>query len=167
VKHTRFTPAAVVELEDAARRVDRARPGWGDKLNDEVLEALERIEEYVEGWQTFDERGPERRFVLDRFPCFRSTTNERASASTRAPIQRFEVPCLPITRVAPRDSDSSGGTKVQRRGARQRRSFSDDRNRVSRVHATTDRGSGDRNRWVATAVPGGSRIRPPCEPRRR
>ncbi len=41
----------------------------GDKLNDEVLEALERIEEYVEGWQTFDERGPERRFVLDRFPC--------------------------------------------------------------------------------------------------
>jgi hypothetical protein len=58
VKHARFTPAAVVELEDAARRVDRARPGWGDKLNDEVLEALERIEEYVEGWQTFDERGP-------------------------------------------------------------------------------------------------------------
>jgi len=51
------------------RRVDRACPGWGDKLNDEVLEALERIEEYVEGWQTFDERGPERRFVLDRFPC--------------------------------------------------------------------------------------------------
>jgi hypothetical protein len=47
VKHARFTPAAVVELEDAARRVDRARPGWGDKLNDEVLEALERIEEYV------------------------------------------------------------------------------------------------------------------------
>jgi hypothetical protein len=69
VKHARFTPDAVVEFEDAVRRVDRARPGWGDKLNDEVLEALERIEEYVEGWQIFDERGPERRFVLDRFPC--------------------------------------------------------------------------------------------------
>ena len=41
----------------------------GDKLNDEVLEAIERIEEYVEGWQIFDERGPERRFVLHRFPC--------------------------------------------------------------------------------------------------
>ena len=49
MKHARFTPVAVVELEDAARRVDRARPGWGDKLNDEVLEALARIEEYVEG----------------------------------------------------------------------------------------------------------------------
>lgn len=69
MKRARFAPAAVVELEDAARRVDRARPGWGDKLNDEVLEAIERIEEYVEGWQIFDERGPERRFVLDRFPC--------------------------------------------------------------------------------------------------
>lgn len=75
MKHARFTPAAVVELEDAARRVDRARPGWGDKLNDEVLEALERIEEYVEGWQTFDERGPERRFVLDRFPCIYQRTD--------------------------------------------------------------------------------------------
>jgi hypothetical protein len=69
VKRARLTPTAVVELEDAARRVDRARPGWGDTLNDEVLEALDRIEEYVEGWQTFDDRGPERRFVLDRFPC--------------------------------------------------------------------------------------------------
>ncbi len=69
MKRARITPAAVVELEDAARRVDRARPGWGDMLNDEVLEAIERIEAYVEGWQTFDERGPERRFVLDRFPC--------------------------------------------------------------------------------------------------
>ena len=49
MNHARFTPAAVVELEDAARRVDRARPGWDDKLNDEVLEALERIEEYVAG----------------------------------------------------------------------------------------------------------------------
>jgi hypothetical protein len=28
VKRARFTPAAVVELEDAARRVERARPGW-------------------------------------------------------------------------------------------------------------------------------------------
>jgi len=63
--HTR----RVIDLEDAARRLDRARPGWGDKLNEEVLEALERIEEYVEGWQTFDDRGPERRFVLDHFPC--------------------------------------------------------------------------------------------------
>lgn len=34
-----------------------------------MLEAIERIEEYVEGWQIFDERGPERRFVLDCFPC--------------------------------------------------------------------------------------------------
>jgi hypothetical protein len=55
VKRARFTPAAVIELEDAARRVDRARPGWGDKLNDEVLDAIDRIEEYVEGWQTFDD----------------------------------------------------------------------------------------------------------------
>lgn len=69
MRRARFTPAAVVELEDAARRVDRARPGWGDKLNDEVLAALERIEEFAEGWQAFDGHGPERRFVLDRFPC--------------------------------------------------------------------------------------------------
>ena len=34
-----------------------------------MLKALERIEEYAEGWQAFDARGPERRFVLDRFPC--------------------------------------------------------------------------------------------------
>lgn len=72
MKRARFTPAAVVELEDAVRRVDRARPGWGDKLNDDVLEALEEIEEYVEGWQRFDEHGPERRFVLHRFPCIAS-----------------------------------------------------------------------------------------------
>lgn len=36
MKRARFTPAAIVDLEDAARRVDRARPSWGDKLNDEV-----------------------------------------------------------------------------------------------------------------------------------
>jgi hypothetical protein len=41
----------------------------GDKLNEEVLEALDQIEGLVEGWQTFDGRGPERRFVLHRFPC--------------------------------------------------------------------------------------------------
>jgi plasmid stabilization system protein ParE len=69
VKRAYFSPAAAFDLEDAARRVDRARPGWGDKLHDEVLEVLERIEEYVEAWQTFDEQGPERRFVLRRFPC--------------------------------------------------------------------------------------------------
>jgi hypothetical protein len=69
VRRTRFLPAAVAELEDAARRVDRVRPGWGDKLNEEVLEALERIETHVEGWQIFDACGPERRFVLHRFPC--------------------------------------------------------------------------------------------------
>jgi hypothetical protein len=74
VKHARFTPAAVVELEDAARRVDRARPGWGDKLNDEVLVALDRIEEYVEGWQTFDERGPERRSCSIASPASWSTS---------------------------------------------------------------------------------------------
>jgi hypothetical protein len=65
----RFTPAAVVELEDAVRRVERARPGWGDKLTDDVIEALEHIEAFNVGWQTFDDRGPERRFVLQRFPC--------------------------------------------------------------------------------------------------
>lgn len=69
MKRARFAPAAIVELEDAARRVERARPGWGDKLTDEVLIALDRIEEFAEGWQIFDDRGPERRFVLDRFPC--------------------------------------------------------------------------------------------------
>jgi hypothetical protein len=58
VKRARFTPAAVVELEDAARRVDRARPGWGDKLNDEVLEALERIEKYVEVGRPSMSAGP-------------------------------------------------------------------------------------------------------------
>lgn len=69
MKRARFTPAAIVELEDATRRVDRARPSWGDKLNDDVLEALQHIEEHVEGWQRFDMNGPERRFVLHRFPC--------------------------------------------------------------------------------------------------
>lgn len=69
MKRARFTPAAAVDLEDAARRVDRARPGWGDKLTAEVLTALERIEEFAEGWQIFDDHGPERRYVLERFPC--------------------------------------------------------------------------------------------------
>lgn len=51
------------------RRMEDARPGWAEQLLDEILRALDRIEEYAEGWQTFDEHGPERRFVLDRFPC--------------------------------------------------------------------------------------------------
>lgn len=34
-----------------------------------MLEALDQIEANVEAWQTFDEHGPERRFVLHRFPC--------------------------------------------------------------------------------------------------
>jgi hypothetical protein len=41
----------------------------GRQLNEVVLEAIDRIEEHVEGWQTFDEHGPERRYVLPHFPC--------------------------------------------------------------------------------------------------
>lgn len=68
-KRARFSPDAARELEDAARRVDRARPGWGDKLYDEVFDAMDHIERNPEAWQIFDGIGDERRFVLRQFPC--------------------------------------------------------------------------------------------------
>jgi hypothetical protein len=80
VKHARFTPAAVVELEDAARRVDRARPGSGDKLNDEVLEALERIEEYVEVGRPSMSAGP------SAGSC--SIPGARSASGERVPLPR-------------------------------------------------------------------------------
>ena len=68
-KRTRFSTDAAWELEDAARRVDRARPGWGDRLYVEVFDAIDHIERDAEAWQVFDGIGDERRFVLRRFPC--------------------------------------------------------------------------------------------------
>ena len=68
-KRTGFSPEAAWELEDAARRVDRARPGWGDKLYDDAFDAIDHIERDSEAWQVFDGIGGERRFVLRRFPC--------------------------------------------------------------------------------------------------
>ncbi len=50
-KRTRFNSDAAWELEDAARRVDRARPGWGDKLYGEAFEAIDHIERDSEAWQ--------------------------------------------------------------------------------------------------------------------
>ena len=49
--------------------MDRARPGWGDKLYGELFDAIDHIERDSEAWQRFDVSGDERRFVLRRFPC--------------------------------------------------------------------------------------------------
>jgi len=64
------------------------------------LEALERIEEYVEGWQTFDERGPERRFVLDRFPLHRGLRRDRhGDPDHRRRVRRARAGLLAQTAV--------------------------------------------------------------------
>ena len=68
-KRTRFSPDAAAEFEDVARHVDRARPGWGDRLYGEVFHALDHIERDPQAWQVFDAFGDERRFVLHQFPC--------------------------------------------------------------------------------------------------
>ena len=60
-KGTRFSPDAAWELEDAARRVDRARPGWGDKLYGEVFDAIDHCQQ----WPTDPEY---RQAIVDVFP---------------------------------------------------------------------------------------------------
>jgi plasmid stabilization system protein ParE len=68
-KPARIARLAAEELAEAAARLDADRPGWGDKLYTEVLEALDLLNDFPRGWQSFEDGSHERRFVLKRFPC--------------------------------------------------------------------------------------------------
>ena len=78
-KRARVLAEAAEELEHEANVIDRDRPGWGEKLYTAVFEAFDTIEAFPGAGQAIADGGPERRFVLERFPCvlvYRETDTE-------------------------------------------------------------------------------------------
>lgn len=62
----RFLKIAQIELDEAIEYYNSELPGLGDEFLLEVLNAIDRIQEYPEAWQIFTKNS--RRCLVRRFP---------------------------------------------------------------------------------------------------
>jgi len=61
-----FSENAVLELVDAVDYYNQEHPGLGNRFENEVKKAVERISEYPTSWSL--ERGEIRKYLMHKFP---------------------------------------------------------------------------------------------------